>query len=71
MGTSEDPCNGIVGPTIISEYVNLSYTPIDYMHLICLGIFKHILITLFDSKNKDFPYYIGKIENILIYISKI
>ena len=39
IGNEIEPCYGILGPTIISEYVDLSYTPLDYMHLICLGIF--------------------------------
>ena len=60
LGTAKNPVNGIMGPTLISKLVALNSTPLDYMHLICLGIFKHLLCVFFDSKNKDEPYYIGK-----------
>ena len=52
LGTQKKPVNGIFGPTLISKYVSLNFTPLDYMHLICLGIFKHILSIFLDTKIK-------------------
>ena len=62
LGTTKIPVNGIFGPTLISKCVSLNFTPLEYMHLICLGIFKHILVTIFDSKNKNEPFYLGKFK---------
>jgi hypothetical protein len=59
LATPNSPINGIMGPTLVSKLMNLNFTPIDYMHLVCLGIFKHILVTIFDSTNHNEPYYIG------------
>jgi hypothetical protein len=59
LATPKAPINGIMGPTLISKLLDLNFTPIDYMHLVCLGIFKHILVTLFDSTNHNEPYYIS------------
>jgi hypothetical protein len=61
LAKPNSPVNGILGPTLISKYVPLNFTPLDYMHLICLGIFKHILILLFDSSNSNETYYLGKL----------
>lgn len=43
--------------------------PPDYMHAILLGIAKLIIMILFDPKNKNEPYYLGK--KIKDYDSKL
>ena len=70
LGTKTKPVNGIFGPSLISKEVSLNVTPIDYMHLICLGIFKHILSIFLDSKNHTEPYYIGKFLKLVKINSK-
>lgn len=49
-----------LGKTYLTEMINLpSGLPIDYMHLICLGIFKKIMFFWFDKSNNKKPYYLG------------
>lgn len=61
IGTEKNPFNGIKGPTILSKMIKIpDAVLIDYMHLICLGIYKKLLNIWFDSKNKNFDYYLGK-----------
>ena len=46
---------GIKGPTYLSHIFELPDSlPCDYMHLICLGLFRHILHKWFDSKNSTY-----------------
>lgn len=60
IGTENLPRYGIRGKTKLSEFINFPDSlPIDYMHLLCLGIFKNIFKKWFDSKNKQSKFYIG------------
>ena len=54
------PENGLKGPIEISKSINLPESiPIDYMHLVCLGLFKSILNHWFNSTNHKEKFYIG------------
>lgn len=56
-----EPVNGLKGPIKISKIISLPDSiPIDYMHLVCLGLFKSILGHWFDSSNNKQKFYIGK-----------
>lgn len=62
VGTQKIPKFGIKGKTIISGMIEFPYgLPLDYMHLLCLGIFKSILMNWFDSSNHNSDYYIGNL----------
>lgn len=62
---SEGTTDGIHGSTILSEFLYLPNSiPIDYMHLLCLGLFKNILKNFFCSSNHKELFYIG----IYIYL---
>ena len=68
IGTKKIPKSGIKGKTIISELVDLpDAIPIDYMHLLCLGLFKNILIQCIESSNHSFDFYIGKFYINIFY----
>lgn len=63
FGTVKIPRNGVKGDCLLSELVNFpDGVPIDYMHLLCLGLFKTILSKWFDSENHKQDYYIGKLK---------
>ena len=63
-GTKKIPKFGIKGKTIISEIIDFpDGIPIDYMHLLCLGLFKKILTQWLDSSNHNFDFYIGNFLN--------
>ena len=52
---------GFLGKPIVSEILELPNSiPIDYMHLVCLGILKNLAKLWFDSHNKSLPYFLGK-----------
>lgn len=60
-GTENDPVNGLKGGIKIFDMINVPDSiPIDYMHMVCLGIFKNLLKLWFDPLNKKEDYYIGK-----------
>ncbi|CAF1044042.1 unnamed protein product, partial [Brachionus calyciflorus] len=60
-GTDKIPRYGVKGNVIISSLIDFTNgLPLDYMHLLCLGIFKRILNLWFDSSNHQFEFYIGK-----------
>ena len=51
---------GIKGKAGISSYIEFpNGIPIDYMHLVCLGLFKSLFKKWFDSKNKAEQFYFG------------
>lgn len=59
VGTFSEPENGIKGKILLSQAINLpNAIPLDYMHLVCLGIFKSLLLKWFDSSSKN-EYFIG------------
>ena len=61
ISDDNQPENGLKGPIEISKSIYLPDSiPIDYMHLICLGIFKSILNHWFNSTYHKEKYYIGK-----------
>ncbi|RNA06260.1 hypothetical protein BpHYR1_004370 [Brachionus plicatilis] len=61
IDTEKLPENGIKGIIAISKKLHLPDSiPIDYMHLVCFGIFKSILNNWFDSSNHKEDFYIGK-----------
>lgn len=61
-GTEEDPVNGLKGKIKLSRIIDIPMAfPIDYMHLICLGLFKNLLTKWFDKSNSKKEYYIGKL----------
>ena len=69
LGSIKHPENGIKGKILLSQAINLpNAVPLDYMHLICLGIFKSLLLKWFDSDSKK-EYYIGKNFVINFFIS--
>lgn len=65
IGTYDDPEFGIRGPTELTRAIMLpDGLPIDYMHLICLGI--SLLNYWLNSKYDNELFYIGnlKIQNL-------
>ncbi len=52
---------GIKGFSYLSNWINIPEDILlDYMHLCLIGTFKTIICNLFDSSNKNQPYYLGK-----------
>ena len=51
---------GVKGPVLLSKNVMLPMSMlIDYMHLICLGVFKAILDSMLNTKYHNEEYYLG------------
>lgn len=71
FGTLNEPENGVKAKVLISQLVQFPNSlPLDYMHLICLGIFKSLMLKWFDSSSKN-EYFIGKFSfffNLLVFI---
>lgn len=62
IGSEKIPKNGVKGQALVSKIVDFPRgIPIDYMHLLCLGIFKSIMNLWFDSSNRKFDYYLGRL----------
>ena len=63
-GLENDPVNGLKGEIEIFDMLKIPNSiPIDYMHMVCLGIFKNFLKLWFDPINKKEDYYIGNFFN--------
>lgn len=57
---SKESVDGIKGRSILLDFLELpDGLPIDYMHLINLGVFKLLFDFWFNSTHKEHSYYIG------------
>lgn len=60
LGNVKKPKYGLKGSVILSEIIEFPNSfPLDYMHLLCLGLFKRIMGSWFDSVNNKMEFYIG------------
>lgn len=57
---------GLKGQSYLTNFLDLPNAMlIDYMHLICLGLFRNMMFFWFDKSNSKFDFYLG-IEIILV-----
>lgn len=62
-GTENLPYYGVKGYSPLIKIIMLpEQLPIDYMHLICLGIFKALCMRLFSAKFSGCSFFIGKFK---------
>ena len=67
-GTLDEPSNGVKGLTMLGDHIKFpERILIDYMHLIFEGVCKILFQKLFNSKNKEYEFYIGYFLNYFIF----
>lgn len=59
------PVKGIKRETYLNKWLNIPTSIlIDYMHLCLIGTFKGMINNLFNTKNRNEPFYLGKLSLI-------